>query len=477
MAYLSRRHLMLGAGAAGFASSMGALTGLAGQTAWAAETSGYKALVCIFLFGGRDHADTVIPYDQSEYNYLSTTIRQSLFSAYNSENSGSSRNRNNLLRLDPSGTSITGGRQFALPPELGPVHDMFNAGDLAIVGNVGPLIEPTSRAAIENETAILPRNLNSHNDQQSTWMAFQPEGARFGWGGLFADRTAAASPSQNAAFASISAGSNAVFSSGMDVSPFTVTRNGASLPSLIEERSLIGNTNGDNAARAAIQSFLTGRAYGENNVYGKDLRASIGVGLENSQRMLEARENAVPFSTQFPENGVGKQLSAVADTIRIQQFLNVNRQVFFVSTGAYDTHGDQSTRLVQNHTQLAGAMAAFKAAMQEIGRWNDVTMFTASDFGRTQSDNGDGTDHGWGGHHFVAGGSVRGGRFYGSLPVANPSDSAYTGRSLIPTVSVEQYAATMGRWFGLDSGELNSALPNLSNFNNSDIGFMSTGGS
>lgn len=475
MAYLSRRHLLLGAGAAGFSSSLSALTGLGAQQAWAADTSGYKALVCIFLFGGMDHGDTVIPYDQSEYNLLSGTVREGLFNTYDSDNAASTRNRNNLLPLNPSTTTATDGRQFALPAELSPLHTMFDAGDLAIVGGVGPLIEPTTRAAMDAGTAILPKRLFSHNDQQSTWMALSTEGARYGWGGRMVDILAAQQSGQNTSFTSISTGSSNVFLSGQDTTPFRVSGNGANFPAILDRRYYLGGTDADDAARAAIRSHFANADLDDSNIYSQDLRSSMSRSITNSELMIEARENATPFVTQFPGNSVGRQLQQVAETIRIQQFLNVSRQIFFVSTGGYDTHNNQANQIGNLHNTLATGMAAFKEAMQEINRWNDVAMFTASDFGRTQIDNGDGTDHGWGGHQFVAGGQVRGGELYGRFPVTDPDAPDYTesrGR-VIPSVSVEQYASTLGSWFGLNSGEINTVLPNLGNFNSSNLGFMS----
>ncbi|MEL7058244.1 MAG: DUF1501 domain-containing protein [Pseudomonadota bacterium] len=167
-------------------------------------------------------------------------------------------------------------------------------------------------------------------------------------------------------------------------------------------------------------------------------------------------------------------MKSVAETIKIQTYLNAPRQIFYVSSGNFDTHNNQANMIGGPHAGFANAIASFKAAMQEIGQWNNVAVFTMSDFGRTLIDNGDGTDHGWGGHHFIAGGQVNGNRLYGEFPAAEPESGSYTpsrGR-LIPTTSVEQYAATLGRWFGLSNSELATALPNLGNFNQSDLAFM-----
>ena len=476
MSYLSRRHLLLGAGATGFAGALGGLSGLGHSRAWAADTSGYKAMVCIFLYGGMDQSDTLLPYDTAEYDLLSQTAREGLFSAYGSDQATSSRHRDNLLPLQPAGPDITGGRQFALPQELAPFHAMFQDGDLAIVGNVGPLIEPTTRAGMDSGTAILPKRLFSHNDQQSTWMSLSTEGARFGWGGLFLDAVAASAPGQSNQFASISTGSNDVFLSGAGITPFRVTGEGAVLPNLVELDYYLGQTERDDDARAAIRALLARTDLGDNNIYAGDLRRTMSRSIENSEQMLAARQNTLPFNTVFADDSVSQQLKAAAETIRAQQFLNVSRQIFFVSTGGYDTHSAQAQTIGRLHANLANGIASFRQAMLEIGRWNDVVAFTASDFGRTQIDNGDGTDHGWGGHHFVAGGGVQGGRLYGNFPEADPTSLDYTSNRgrMIPQVSVEQYAATIGRWFGLDPSEINGVLPNLANFNSSDLGFLSS---
>lgn len=474
MANISRRHFLTGSSALGFAGSLGALSSLTASRAWAADTSGYKAMVCIFLYGGMDQSDTVLHYDQTSYNELAAA-RAGLFGAYNASDPASTRNRANLLALTPqNGASVLGGRQMAMPPELAPLHQMFEGGDLAIVGNVGPLVEPTNRTSFESGTAVLPKRLFSHNDQQSTWQSLDVEGARFGWGGRFMDAAMASAPADDPIFASISTGSNDVFLAGANTRPFRVTENGAPEPALTSRFWYLGYTQGDDAARARIRDFLATGDLGDNNVYSQDMRAAGSRAITNSETMLAARANEGPFSTVFAEDPLSRQLKAVAETIKIQQYLNISRQMFYVTTGAYDTHSNQSNDIGANHAVLANAIATFKSAMQEIGHWDNVVVFTGSDFGRTVIDNGDGTDHGWGGHHFVAGGRVAGRNIYGSMPSADTTSEFYTadrGR-LIPTVAVEQYAATIGRWFGLTDSELNSALPSLGNFNQSNLGFM-----
>ena len=473
MANISRRHMLAGLGTAGFASSLSTMTGLGLNNAWAANTSGYKAMVCIFLKGGMDGADTVLPYDTASYNQL-RNVREGLFNSYDSTSSTSSRNRANLLKMNLENAGQFGGREFALPQQLSPLHDMFENGDLAVVGNVGPLIEPTTRAGMDNNSAILPKRLFSHNDQQSTWMSFGVEGARRGWGGRFMDRVVASAPNQNRVFSAISTSGNDVFLAGEDVTQFKVGSSGVREPSLYANRNIIGTNDGDDAARDKIRAFLAKRDFQNRNIFEQDMATSTAKAVENTEQFALAQENAIPLTTQFANDRVSSQMKSIAETIQIRQFLNVSRQMFYVSTGGYDTHSNQANTIGGLHAQLAAAISSFRTAMIELGEWDNVVVFTASDFGRTTIDNGNGTDHGWGGHQFVAGGSVQGKRLYGEVPFADVGSASYTksrGR-LIPTTSVEQYAATMGSWFGLDSSELRTALPNLQNFNTTDLGFM-----
>lgn len=473
MANISRRHVLAGLGTAGFANSLGGLTKLGLNNAWAAETGGYKAMVCIFLKGGMDGTDTILPYDQASYNQL-VGARSALMNAHNYNSGSSSRNRANLLAMNPDNASNFGGRQFAMPNQLAPLHSLFESGELAVVGNVGPLIQPTTRAEIDNSTAILPRRLFSHNDQQSTWMSFGIEGANRGWGGLFMDRVVASSPSENAIFSAISTSSNDVFLAGENVSQFKVEAGGVSQPNIYAVRGILGYNGADDASRSEIQTFLSRGDRQSRNMFEQDIAAASARAVSNTEQFNAAQQNATPFGTVFQSDKISRQMQSVAETIKIQQFLNVSRQMFYVSVGGFDTHRVQTTSLTTLHTQLAAAISSFRDAMLEIGQWNNVVVFTASDFGRTVIDNGDGTDHGWGGHHIVTGGAVRGKRIYGDIPTMDVNGSEYTktrGR-LIPTTSVEQYAATMGSWFGLNASELSVTLPNLANFNSSNLGFM-----
>lgn len=473
MTHYNRRQFLAGANAVGFATGLGALSAATSRRSWAATTGGYKALVFVFLKGGMDHADTVIPYDQASYDQIART-RSSLFAAHAGSSASASRRRDALLALNPSNGGNYGGRQFALPQELSALKSLFDSGDLAIVGNIGPLLEPVTRAQIESGTALLPRRLFSHNDQQSTWMSFGVEGTRFGWGGRFIDHVLQSAPSQNAAFSVISTGSNDVFLTGQQARPLRISAGGAPTPTLLDRNGYIGYTAGDDLARSRMRDLLSQSDFGDRNVFARDLAKARGQALDNAQSLSGAQAMATQIATVFPNTRLGGQLRAAAETINAQQYLNVTRQIFYVTMDGFDTHSKQAEDLPDLHTNLADGLTAFRSAMLEIGRWNDVTLATMSDFGRTMVDNGDGTDHGWAGNQFIMGGSVNGNQLYGDFPLADIHSSNFTptnGRQ-IPSLAVEQYAATLGKWFGLNSSELAAALPNLSRFNTSDLGFM-----
>ncbi len=444
-------------GAAGFAAN------LAGFNAYAAETDGYKALVCVFLFGGLDCHDTVIPHDQQSYNAWAD-IRAPLIGPF-----AGSRDRGALLPL--SGANL-GGRTFALPPEFAGLHDLWADGRLAVVGNVGPLIEPMNREAFRSGAGVRPSRLFSHNDQQSTWMASEPEGAEYGWGGRIADVMLGAGANPQATFTAVSAAGNAVFLSGEQVRQFQVGRNGAVSINSTSGSRFLGSTSLPTLFDDHFRDLA-----GVDNLFERDTVDVSRFALEANDDLSFALDNSTPTMTEFPETNLASQLSIVARMIAQRQLLNVGRQVFFVSTGGFDTHSDQATRLPDLQAQISGAIKSFYDTMVELGVEDSVTTFTASDFGRTLRINGDGTDHGWGGHHVVVGGAVNGGQILGGLPETAFDHSQDSGRGrLIPEVSVDQYAGALGRWFGLNESEIREALPGYGNFDSSTLASLMIGG-
>lgn len=471
MANINRRRFLSSGAALGMLGGGGAMGMLANRSAYAADTSGYKALVCLFFNGGLDYSDMILPYDQPSLDLL-RSHRANLHAIY--DNSDSARTRDALLRLDVANADGFGGREFAFPPEMVEAQALFNAQELAIVGGVGPLIEPTNRSMMENGTAVLPSRLYSHNDQRSTWMAMQVEGAREGWGGRFAATAFESSPSDSAQFVAVTTSSMDVFLASETISQFRMDSNGAPRLTVLQNRSRLGRGDAYDDARTRYEAHLRGRNLSSDNLFMRDVIAVGGAAIDSADTMSAALEAAPEISIEFPDTDIGRQLSVVAQTMAIQQALNVSRQIFYVSIGGFDTHSNQAASLPTRLRNISQSMAAFRMALEEINMWNNAALFTASDFGRTVIDNGDGTDHAWAGHHLVMGGAVQGGRIYGEMADYDIEGERYTnsrGR-LIPSVSVEQYAATLGGWFGLDSGELNAALPNLSNFDTPNIGFM-----
>lgn len=455
----TRRHFLKLSAAAPLALSGSSLLGsLASMNARAMDTGGYRALVCVFLFGGMDCHDTVLPYDTASYNSWAS-LRSTLLAGYNANPGGSSRSRSALLPLAP--LSNFGGRQFALPPEMAALHSLFARRDAAIVGNIGPLLAPTNRAAFLSSSAAVPARLFSHNDQQSTWMSFAPEGAQLGWGGRFGDVAAAGGANVENIFSQISVFGNTVFLSGEQVGPYQIGTDGVSSVFLLDR---IGN-GVPPALGPIFRDHFTSAGENRANLFERDVVKLSRVSFDANDLLASALRTAPPLSTRFPASQLGAQLGAVARTISVRDQLGASRQVFFVGLGGFDTHANQAATLPALQRDISDSIAAFFSATQEMGIESNVTTFTASDFGRTLTINGDGTDHGWGAHHFVVGGGVRGGDIYGDIPPAELGHSQDSGNGrLIPGVSVEQLVAPLGTWYGLGPGELAAALPDLKAF-------------
>ena len=430
--------------AAPFALNLAAL----GSAAAATATDDYKALVCVFLFGGNDCANTVIPFDPAEH------------AAYVRARPTIARGRDTLLPLGASARQ--GGRPFALPPELQPLAPLYAGGRLAVVGNVGPLRVPTSRSQYEARTVPLPPKLFSHNDQQSVWQADAPEGAAAGWGGRIADLLAASNGKST--FTSLSIAGNAPWGTGRSVQAYQVGPGGPVAVNVLADSSLFGST----AAPALLRRVTTDS---RTHLLQDDYARLTARALAASSDLATALRGSPALQTGFPrDNALAAQLRLVARSIGARQALGARRQVFFVGLGGWDHHAF----LLRSHaallTQLGQALAAFDAALGELGVRNQVTTFTASDFGRALVSNGDGSDHGWGSHHLVLGGAVRGGEVYGRFPVVTTGTAEDAGQGrLIPTTAVDQYAAAFGRWMGLSESQLDDVLPGLRQFDRSAL--------
>jgi uncharacterized protein (DUF1501 family) len=439
-------------GLAGIATPWAINLAAIGEAA-AFSATDYKALVCVFLYGGNDYGNTVLPYDATNY------------ARYAAIRTGIATPRASLAAtaLTPS-VALPNGMQLALAPELAPLKPLFDAGRLAVQLNVGPLIVPTTLAQYNAKSVPLPPKLFSHNDQQSVWQSSSPEGAVSGWGGRIGDM--ALSNNGNSVFTCISVSGNAVYVAGRTAIQYQVSSTGA-VPITAVRNPVYGST----AVAAALQALATRPSnHLLENEYARITQRSIA-----SEALVSGALAAqAPLTTVFPAgNALASQLQMVARLIAARNVLTPRRQVFFVSLGGFDLHDFLPDRHPGLLADVGAALAAFHDATVELGVGDSVTSFTASDFGRTLASNGDGSDHGWGSHHFVLGGAVRGGRFYGTAPAiaVNGQDDVGQGR-LLPTTSVDQFAATLATWFGVTASELPTVVPNIGNFGSANLGFV-----
>lgn len=446
-----------------------ALTGLAapwllnmtamGEAA-AFTASDYKALVCVFLFGGNDYANTVVAYDDPSY---------AQYAAIRAAGSGST----NGMVLDKTAlaatalkptTALPNGRQYALNPSMKGLANLFNTGKAAVQLNVGPLIVPLTRAQYNTSDRVkypLPPKLFSHNDQQSVWQSSSPEGSTIGWGGKMGD--VALSNNTDSLFTCISLTGNNVLLSGDSALQYQCSTSGA-----IAVRNLSDNFFYQPEMRSAFAAMLQQpRKHVLENEYNIVMKRGITAQAKVAQGL-----STVNLRTAFPSsNSLADQLKMVAQLIGARGSLGAKRQVFMVSLNGFDMHDYLNTKHGPLLQQVDEAMTAFYQATVELGVANQVTAFTASDFGRTLASNGDGSDHGWGSHHLMVGGAVKGAAFYGSAPPISISDTSaaedqwHVGQGrLLPSTSVDQYAATLAKWFGVADSDLSTLLPNLKNF-------------
>lgn len=441
-----------------------ALSALGGAAPWAlqlaalgeaaaATATDYKALVCVFLYGGNDYANTLPPYDSTNHAaYLAQRPQI-----------GTARDALAGTVLAPS-TALAGGRQYALAPEMATLVPLFDAGRMAVLLNIGTLIMPTTKAQYQAKSVPLPPKLFSHNDQQSIWQSSLPEGSTSGWGGRIGDLFA--SSNGNATFTSVSVTGNTVYLAGRTTAQYQVSSSG-SIPIGGVKNALFGSTSCSTALRNLISAERT-------HLFEAELSRVTRRSIDANDQLTAALATTPALQTQFSDgNPLAQQLKMVARMIAARDALGAKRQVFFVSAGGYDTHDNQLATHPALLTELTGALVPFDAAMRELGVADKVTAFTGSDFGRTLTSNGGGSDHGWGGHQFVIGGAVRGKAFYGTPPETanNGADDVGQGR-LLPAMSIDQYGSTLGRWFGLSDSEMLGVMPNLANYSVRDLGFM-----
>jgi uncharacterized protein (DUF1501 family) len=425
------------------------------------DATDYKALVCVFLYGANDYANTVVTYDDASYNQ---------YSAIRGGGAGQSAGGIALAKsaltatlLNPT-TALSGGRQYALHPSMSGLASLFNSGKAAVQLNVGPLVVPLTKSQYSGSDRVnypLPPKLFSHNDQQSIWQSSSPEGSTIGWGGNLGDL--ALSGNANSLFTCINVTGNAVFLSGDSALSYQVSTGGA-----VAINAVKNNVYGSSAVKTALAGLIQQpRTHTLENEYNKVTARAIG-----AEAQITAGLAGVTLGTVFPSNNsLADQLKMVARLIGARTGLGAKRQVFLVSLGGFDLHDNLISQHAGLLAKVSDAMTAFYDATVELGVAGNVTAFTASDFGRTLASNGDGSDHGWGSHHFMVGGSVKGAAFYGTPPpvsvgsTAAAQDQWHVGQGrLLPSTSVDQYAATLASWFGVADSELATILPNLRHF-------------
>ncbi len=431
--------------------------------------SGYKALVCVFLQGGNDGHGTVIATDPTSF---------AAFTQARSGAPGLAYPQSELLPIVLK--TPQSGRTFALNPALVGVQNLFNAGRAAIVANSGTLIAPATKAQVNAASVPLPASLFSHFDQTAAWQAIASNGGsaeHVGWGGAVADLIESMNMNSNSMFTCISTAGIALFLSGQTSFQLNVTSAGPiPIGGMAQPAFGLPATNPLASILTADETNLFAKEYGvvvNRSLQAQALLASsmlpAGVGgVPNPPQYLD------PMTNKLVDNPLAVSMQTVARIIGGRASLGVNRQIFYVQLGSFDTHNNQAIQHAQLLTQLGSAFEYFDGLMTAAGLGNQVTSFTASDFGRTLTCNSDGTDHGWGSHHFVVGGAVQGQDMYGQYPVigVNQANDVGAGR-LIPTTAVDQYAGTLASWFGLSDGQVREVFPNFGNFgSNPYLGFM-----
>lgn len=527
----SRRALLGGlasSAAAPLLLNLAAIEQAAAQSAGA--SGGYRALVCVFLQGGNDSNNLLLATDQGSFNqYWAARTAGSDPIALMPPGTApvaiggvSPVTKRTISRTDmpehwggalaitpatpqavPAANKTTSGpetRTFALHPMLTGVQSLFVAGRAAAIANVGTLLAPLTKAQYQSPTpaAPVPQRLFSHSDQQSAWQSGQVAGAAIGWGGLMADTFGAANSAQT--FQAITTAGNTAFLSGATTRSFRV------------------NYASDKATAQTITLAATKGRYNESDIFLDEFRANLveaGLGAGQASDMMADYADAVsrsvggastydaalgatggPYATvpkppaftdpiggKTVANPLANQLEAVVQTAAAHAALGVNRQVFFVQLGGFDTHDGENPRQGLLMAQLDHALAYLDQALGAVGLGDQVTAFTASDFNRTFTTNGDGTDHAWGGHHLIVGGAVKGGDIYGTYPtlgVDKPASGATpafsnpdaVGNAFIPTTSVETYLATMAAWLGVTDAQMPGVFPRLSAFPVRNLGFM-----
>ena len=441
-----RRHFLKLASSVGVGAALGPWSQLQ-ALAQSTQGSDYKALVCLFMFGGNDSNNLVVPTDATRYGQ------------YQRARPNLALGQNQLLPLTLSNAAGS----YGIHPAMAGMQQLINAGNAAVVANVGPLMVPTTKAQWNARSVPLPDNLFSHSDQQGAWQsAIVDAPPRTGWGGRLLERVVSEGAT-NRGYSAISVSGGNVWQAGdRSLAPYRVSSSG-------DFGFDFYKPNGTDPMSVAITDLLLEQ---RADPLEQTWLNMMGRSIDN-QRILTDALGGNAVTTVFPNTGMGRQLRMIARLISARGKLGLSRQCFFCSIGGFDTHGDdQLQRQNQNFGEISAAVAAFHAATVELGLAKQVTLFTASDFGRNLPSNGAGTDHGWGSHHLVVGGGVRGGRLVGQFPELVVGGANDVGQGVwIPGVATDQMGGDLARWFGADSTVMEAAFPRLRYFD-ANLGLM-----
>jgi uncharacterized protein (DUF1501 family) len=423
------------------------------MNALAQTTTDYKALVCVFLFGGNDANNLLVPMSSTGY------------ASYKLGRAGLALGQNQLLPITPP----SAGAPFGLHPRFKNMQALFNSKQMAVLANVGTLIQPTTRAQVLAGQAALPMNLFSHSDQQNQMQtaSFDKIGDT-GWAGRVADKLQSTYPANFPTIISL-AGSN-IFCEGLAARAIE-----ASGDPTAPLNGFYGSTD-DNNRLAALQSLLT---FDTGLSLIQAASSTTTNAIQDSKTLAAALATGKALATPFPQNSyLSDQLKQVAQIIAVRGALGIQRQIFFVHLDGFDTHSGQLPQQDSLYNDMDGSLSAFYQATKELGVQSQVTTFTLSDFSRTlQPDSTSGSDHAWGSHHMIMGGAIAGGDMYGTFPdldLNGPDDATGEGR-WVPTTSLDQYAATLAQWFGVAATDLPTLFPNLANFTSPTLSIFPAG--
>ena len=450
----NRRHFLKQAASLTLGSSSAYATsaGLQLANAMVQPDASYKALVCIFLFGGNDAFNMVVPTGDAEY------------ASYKASRQTLAIEQARLLSLAPLGGS---GTALGLHPTMTHAQQLFNSGKLALLTNVGALVEPVTKTNYQGNKSLLPPQLFSHNDQQTFLQSLQSSARRNGWAGRAADAMQSMNTNKKLSMNISLSGSN-IWQSGNSVVPYSIDAAG------IKELENFNTKTSDARELSRVQIYQALLAQQQENIFQREYARTQTLAWDLAGDVKTALDAQAPLKTVFPAgNPLAANLKMVAQILSARSSLQVTRQTFFIGMGDFDTHGDQLRRHDILLAQLSAGLDAFYKATVELGIGDQVTTFTTSDFGRTLTSNGDGTDHGWGSHQMIMGGAINGGNIYGQFPelIVGGQDDIGEGR-IIPTTSMDQYAATLASWYGLPAGSYADVFPNLARFNSADLGIF-----